>query len=157
MMSPATGPRLLTVVTLLWAGLALGVGFVATPAKFLAPSLTLSVALDVGRHTFAIFNHLEIAILAATAALALFDAARWSWFALLAVPGAVVLAQALWLIPALDVRVSEILAGGAPPPSWLHGVYIGAEALKVAGLVLAALLGPRLAARRGLNGRYLAT
>ncbi len=46
------GPQLL----LIWAGVALGVAFVATPAKFLAPSLSLPVALDVGRHTFAVYD-----------------------------------------------------------------------------------------------------
>ncbi len=52
-------------LALLWIGLLIGVSFLATPAKFLAASLTLPVALDVGRHTFAIFNRVEW-LLAAT-------------------------------------------------------------------------------------------
>jgi hypothetical protein len=36
----------------LWAGMLLGVSFIATPAKFLAPSLPLAQALDVGRSSF---------------------------------------------------------------------------------------------------------
>ena len=40
------------IVATLWLGLLLGVAFLATPAKFLAPGL-LPVALDVGR-TFAV-------------------------------------------------------------------------------------------------------
>jgi hypothetical protein len=44
------------IAAILWLGLLLGVSFLATPAKFLAPSLALPVALDVGRHTFAVFN-----------------------------------------------------------------------------------------------------
>lgn len=47
------------IAATLWLGLLLGVSFLATPAKFLAPSLTLPVALDVGRHTFFIFNKVE--------------------------------------------------------------------------------------------------
>jgi hypothetical protein len=35
-----------------WSGLLIGVSFVATPARFLAPSLQLPQALDVGRWTF---------------------------------------------------------------------------------------------------------
>lgn len=36
------------LLAVLWAGLLLGVSFLATPVKFLAPSLSLPVALDVG-------------------------------------------------------------------------------------------------------------
>ena len=54
--------RLATEVYLLWAGLAIGVAFLATPAKFLALSLSLSVALDVGRHTFRVYNGVELAL-----------------------------------------------------------------------------------------------
>ena len=53
------GPGLI----LLWAGLTLGVAFLATPAKFLAPSLSLTVALDVGRQTFHLYNRVEIGLL----------------------------------------------------------------------------------------------
>jgi hypothetical protein len=42
-----------------WLGLLIGVAFLATPAKFLAPSLSLPVALDVGRQTFYVFNKVE--------------------------------------------------------------------------------------------------
>lgn len=43
------------------------------PSKFLAPSLSLSVVLDVGRHAFAVFNKLEW-LLAATVLLMAFGA-----------------------------------------------------------------------------------
>lgn len=45
-----------------WAGFLAGVSFLATPVKFLAPSLTLPVALDVGRQTFFAFNRSEIVL-----------------------------------------------------------------------------------------------
>lgn len=44
------------VAATLWLGPLLGVSFLATPTKLLAPSLILPVALDVGRHTFSVFN-----------------------------------------------------------------------------------------------------
>src|SRR5665648_1182454 len=47
------------VIAAVWIGMLVGVSFLATPAKFLAPSLTLPVALDVGRHTFSVFNRVE--------------------------------------------------------------------------------------------------
>jgi hypothetical protein len=124
-------PRLL----FLWAGLSAGVAFLATPVKFLAPSLSLPVALDVGRHTFRVYNHIELALLGVLIVLGIWSKARRSRYLALVVPGAVVAAQALWLIPALDARVSAILAGGRPPPSDLHVLYIGVEMLKLLWLL----------------------
>jgi hypothetical protein len=143
--------ELVSRLVLIWAGLAIGVAFVATPAKFLAPSLSLPVALDVGRHTFALYNHLELVLLAGVALLAAFTRGRGVWLAALALPGAIVLAETLWLIPALDVRVSAILAGRVPAPSNLHVVYIVADAAKVVLLALAGWVAPRLVPRRALK------
>jgi hypothetical protein len=139
---------LLSRLILVWAGLAIGVAFVATPAKFMAPSLSLPVALDVGRHTFALFNRLELVLLCGLAILALFTRARGLWLVALALPGAIVLAETFWLIPALDARVGVILSGRTPSPSNLHVVYIVADAAKIVLLALAGWLGPRLAERR---------
>ena len=124
-------PRLLTM----WAGLSIGVAFLATPVKFTAPSLSLPVALDVGRHTFRVYNEVELGLLALLVALAAWSRARRSAYLALSVPAVVVAAQALWLIPALDARVSTILAGGRPADSNLHIFYIGAEMLKVVWLL----------------------
>lgn len=148
------GARLIAV----WAGLAFGVGFLATPAKFLAPSLSLPVALDVGRHTFRIYNQVELALLAALLIPAALSRSRLRWCLALAPPALVVLLEAAWLIPALDARVAVILAGGGArlPPSALHALYIGMEALKVCWLLALALSGqpaprrvPRLAGSAG--------
>jgi len=51
----------------LWIGLLVGVGFIATPTKFQAQSLSLPVTLDVGRSTFAIWNNVEWVVLAVLA------------------------------------------------------------------------------------------
>jgi hypothetical protein len=53
----------------IWAGLLLGVSFVATPAKFLAPSLPMTQALDVGRWTFHVLAWTEWGFVVATAVL----------------------------------------------------------------------------------------
>ncbi len=41
-----------SAILFIWAGLLLGVSFIATPAKFLAPSLPMAQALDVGDGPF---------------------------------------------------------------------------------------------------------
>jgi hypothetical protein len=140
------GSRLILV----WAGLSIGVAFVATPAKFMAPSLSLPVALDVGRQTFRVYNRIELALVAALIALALAARAPRGRYLAIAVPAAVVLVQALWLIPALDARVAMILAGARVlPDSMLHAGDIAAETLKVLWL-----LGFGLAARPFTRGAF---
>jgi|SRR5690606_4537027 len=157
------------VVSLVWIGALLGVSFLATPVKFLAPTLTLPVALDVGRQTFHWFNRVEILLAAAALAAAVAherpgplggardgaaapgderSAPDVPYATLLAalLLGAVAL-QALWLLPTLDARVEMIIQGGMPPPSALHDVYVVVEATKLAALVGAGWLG--IAALRG--------
>jgi len=134
---------------LLWAGIAIGVAFVATPAKFLAPSLSLNAALDVGRATFAVYNRAELGLLALLLLIGFASRAPRRWYLALSLPGAIALLQAIWLIPALDDRVSVILAGGPHPAnSGLHDAYIAAELAKIAALV-----GFGLCAPEGFQGR----
>jgi hypothetical protein len=137
------GPALL----LFWAGLSTGVAFLATPAKFLAPSLSLPVALDVGRQTFRIYNGAEVALLALALLLSAFSPDRRRWWLWLALPGAVVFIETIWLLPALDLRVSALLDGGpAPESSLLHPAYIALELAKLAALLAIGL--SRLRPRR---------
>ena len=130
--------RCTAALALLWLGLLLGVSFIATPAKFLAPSLSLPVALDVGRQTFKLFSSVEIGIASLLAASALLG--TWSRRAifLVCVVAAIVMLQKLWLLPLLDLRVGSILEGGTPAASQLHEIYIGLEVAKGAVLALLA-------------------
>jgi len=123
-------------IALLWAGVSIGVAFLATPAKFLAPSLSLPVALDVGRQTFRVTNRLELAFCVLVVGLSLAAAHRGRWALAFATPAVIVLAQALWLIPVLDARVGQILAGHTPPPSHLHLAYIALEGAKALWLLV---------------------
>lgn len=130
--------KALDVLALLWAGMLLGVSFLATPVKFLAPSLTLPVALDVGRHTFGVFSVVEIAGALALLATAIVvrQRRRMLFFALLI--GALVALQSFWLLPVLDARVELILQGAMPEDSELHSLYIALDATKLALLGLIA-------------------
>jgi len=120
-------------LALVWAGMVLGVSFLATPAKFLAPSLSLPAALDVGRHTFLAFGRVEVVL----AALVGLRPRAQVWHRLLAVaPGLIVLAQALWLRSRLDARTRQVVEGKAPPSSSdLHLAYVASEAAKLAALL----------------------
>ncbi len=133
--APGVADRLGSRLVLFWAGLSVGVAFLATPAKFLSPSSSQNVALDVGRLIFAIYNHVKRGMGAALGVSAVLSRRRGRWAVALSVPVLTAVAQALWLIPALDARVSAILAGDPPPASSLHVLYIVAEAVKVLWLL----------------------
>lgn len=131
----------LLATALLWAGMILGVSVLATLAKFQAPSLALPVALDVGRHTFGLFNWVEIGWSLALVAFALFHGPRRRhglglWLSgLVAIACAVVAVETAWLLPALDIRVEAIIAGRTPPESNLHIFYIVLEGVKLVALL----------------------
>jgi hypothetical protein len=128
----------LVVAVSVWVGLDIGVSFIATSTKFLAPSLTLPVALDVGRYTFGVFNKIELGWGVLTLILLALGARRgWNMFGV-AVAFVMVLIEMLWLLPALDARVDMIIAGQTPPPSSLHSLYVVVELLKLVALLAVA-------------------
>lgn len=135
------------VAAMLWIGLLLGVSFLATPAKFMAPSLPLAVALDVGRQTFGVFNKVEWVL--ALMLLALVLAGRRTWLPVFAAAATAVLVviETAWLLPVLDQRVGLIIAGQQPPESNLHILYIAAQVAKLAVLCLLAAAAARRLAR----------
>lgn len=129
---------MIVFVALLWAGLVLGVSFLATPVKFRAQSLTLPVALDVGQVTFHLLAKVERIAAAALTVSVLVDEPTeqgpvgWSSIAILA---AILLTQTLYLLPNLDRRVRAVIAGTPMRPSPLHKTFAGLELAKVLALI----------------------
>lgn len=130
----------LLCLLLVWGGISIGVAFIATPAKFLAPTLTLPVAFDVGRQTFKIYNDVEIGLSILAITLALSTNRRLRNLLDFVVPISIVMAQALWLFPHLEARVLLLQAGNTPEPSYLHALYVVAEIVKILALFFAALI-----------------
>jgi hypothetical protein len=127
-----------TMLPCLWLGLLIGVSFLATPVKFRAASLSLAVALDVGRATFRIFSRVEWA-LALMLLLAVLVAGGIAWkLAIAVLLGAILVAQGAWLLPGLDARVAAVMAGSRPPPSVEHEIYAILEGVKVVLLLVLA-------------------
>jgi len=132
---PGVASKALTALLLLWAGVVIGVSFLAAPAKFAAPSLTLPVAMEVGRQEFFVLNLVEAGFAVLTLALAfLARPARAIWLGLgLAV--VIVALQGLWLLPVLDARAELIMEGQTPPAAPWHMVYIVLEVTKLLALL----------------------
>lgn len=144
----AFGTLALAVVALVWAGMVIGVSGLATPVKFAAPSLTLPVALDVGRVTFQLFSRIEWGLVVALALLALATRASRGITLLTGLLAALLVLQAGWLLPALDARVSAIIAGGTPASSFHHAWFVATEAVKLVALLAIGILTIRRRDRR---------
>jgi len=122
----------------LWAGAIVGLSFIATPVKFQAPHLTMPVALEVGRSTFAVFSNVELGFLIAIVIAAAFARPRRITAILLSAVAVQLLLERWWLLPELDARLSQILAGGAVTFTAAHWIYAVFDACKTALLICAA-------------------
>lgn len=123
-----------------WAGIVIGVSFIAAPVKFTAESLTRPVALDVGRATFHALSYTEWVLLAVLIFLAWRERSSGGQPSRRAVQAAgvvlvVLVLQTAWLLPALDDRVASIINGVDPPSSPLHTIYGVLEVAKVGALL----------------------
>jgi hypothetical protein len=126
------------VISLLWLGFFGAISFMEAPVKFTAPSLTLAVGLDVGRHVFAALNKVEIGFAALLALAMLSTQVNTRTKRLFLIPLSILLTQTFWLLPALDARALVYISGQTPPPSSLHLIYIIAEGVKLLSLALLA-------------------
>lgn len=59
----------------------------------------------------------------------------WAGCAALAL---ILIAQSMWLLPELSARTQQIIAGGEPPPSFVHGAF---SILELSKLLLLLYLG----------------
>lgn len=146
-MSLRIGSPVLALYCAVWAGIVVGVSFIATVAKFAAPSLTRPVALDVGAHTFAMLARIEWGLAAVLLLLVLAAGVTRLRLVIFVLIAAILAATALWLYPQLAARTALVIAGQPLPPSPLHTFSVAAESSKVVLLALFAVLEMRKAVR----------
>jgi hypothetical protein len=120
------------LLPMLWLGFVLAISFMETPLKFRAPQASYTAALSIGQVVFRALTRVELAFLAVLTIVGVFS--RWQmstqWW-LWGLVG-VVLIQRMFLLPALESRMTAVLAGHAVPPDRLfHTLYIAGECLKV--------------------------
>lgn len=118
-----------------WFGMTAGVSLLATPAKFMAPTITRPVALDVGRAVFGVLNKAEIIALVVLLVVVRLSGEARRWWAVAGVLTLIVLAQSAWLLPELAARTQMVVEGVELPPSMAHGLYSSLELVKL-GLLL---------------------
>lgn len=122
-------------ILLVWGGMVLGLSFIGTPAKFLAPHLTLPLALEVGKVTFHTFNKVEWATLFITCVLCFFHEGPFIKWGAVGLVFFLLLFQTFWLLPVLDQRVDMVILGDRPEESIDHWLYIIVELVKIVTLI----------------------
>ncbi len=128
----------LAFTLVLWAGLLLGVSFIATPVKFMAPNLTMPVALEVGKATFHVFNKIEWGMLILVVLAAYLHSPHTLKWWLVGMLAMLMALESFWLLPALDIRADLVIAGGSTVPGKLHWFYIMADVIKLITLLVGA-------------------
>jgi hypothetical protein len=128
------------MLTFIWVGFLAAISFMEAPVKFTAPSLTLAIGLDVGRHVFAALNKVEWVFTLLIAILLLANKFTPAIKIVWGVIFLILCVQTFWLLPALDARALVYINGGTPPASSLHLVYIIVEAFKLIALLTAGIL-----------------
>lgn len=135
----------------------IGLSFIETPLKFLAPGITTPLGLGIGRLVFTALSIAGGVLLAAIALTGLQGArenrAGWTLIGSMAV---VVVVQSFVIRPLLAARSDVVIAGGDPGESWLHYGYIGAEFVLLA-VLLAYLVHAARRSDAGSGGRSFAT
>jgi len=134
-------PVSLILFVLLWAGMVLGISFLEAPVKFTAPSLSLAVGLDVGRHVFGVFNKVEMILALLVLASLIMQKNAIGFLLVCAVPLLLLILQSFWFWPMLDTRALTIISGGVPQGSSPHLWYVLFELVKVIFLLTAGLMG----------------
>ncbi|QMU26646.1 hypothetical protein [Adhaeribacter radiodurans] len=127
--------QIILFALLLWAGMVAGISFLEAPVKFAAPQVTLAIGLGIGRLVFGWLNKFELLFSLVVMAGLFYNRAPFRIWTPVLLLSAVLFVQTNWLLPALDARALQIIAGKIPGPSKLHFVYVTLEIFKL-GLLL---------------------
>jgi hypothetical protein len=122
-------------VPFVWFGMVLALSFLEAPLKFCAPGMTRQLALGLGRLVFCALASCEIVLFGLLSLC--FDVVNPHVFqvALLMTLFLILVAQNIFLRPALDERAVTIIAGQSVEASNEHLYYVALECFKL-GLLL---------------------
>ncbi len=120
---------------LVWTGMVAGISFLEAPIKFTAPQVTLAIGLGIGRLVFGWLNKCEIFFCAVMLTGLFFNRATMRVWVPALVVSMILFLQTTWLLPALDIRALQIIAGQIPAPNNLHFIYIALDLIKLVMLL----------------------
>lgn len=124
--------------TFLWLGFVLAISFMEAWLKFEAPNITIPLGLGIGRLVFTALNLVELTLIVIILGSIILSKtfSKHRQHLLFYLAAMIVLLQTVWMLPALDVRATEVIAGKESGTSMLHLYYIVVEFMKVICLIL---------------------
>jgi len=123
-------------IALIWLGMVLGISFLEAPVKFMAPSVTLEIGLDIGRYVFGAFNKVECVFALVIAILLIIIRRKDLSMVPLGLAWLSLALQTAWLLPVLEARTEVIIQGQTPAPSVSHTIYVVLEVIKAVSLAV---------------------
>lgn len=132
---------IIIALVFLWLGFVGAISFMESWLKFRVKELTLPIGLSIGKKVFSALNKVEIVISIALISIVVLNwTSNFLAFTLLGIGIVIVLLQTFWLLPMLDKRVEILLRGEKTEKSILHVLYVSSEMIKVACLIVFALI-----------------
>jgi hypothetical protein len=123
-------------IALIWLGMVLGISFLEAPVKFMAPSVTREIGLDIGRYVFGIFNKVECVFALVIAIMSIITRRKHLSLVPLGLAWLSLALQTAWLLPVLEARTEVIIQGQTPAPSVSHTIYVVLEVIKAVSLAV---------------------
>ena len=131
------------LVPALWLGLLIGISFIETPLKFLAPGMTLGLGLEIGQLVFTAMNIVEVLFFLVLAASCIRRGLDKAFLGVVWGLGFVLLAKVALIRPYLSKRTDSVLAGVETGGSSWHYFYIAADGLLTLLLISALVMAVR--------------
>ncbi len=119
------------LATAIWIGFILGISFLEAPLKFQAPSVSLSIGLEIGKLVFNALNKVEWILLLLVISSLLLAGTTKIESVLVGSIALILIIQSFYLLPKLNLRIDLVLAGNSSSANSLHFYYVGLEVVKV--------------------------
>jgi hypothetical protein len=128
-----TSSFVIIACTFLWLGFVLAISFMEAWLKFEAPNITIPLGLGIGRLVFTALNLVELTfvVLILGGIILSKSFSQHKQHLLFYLAAVIVILQTVWMLPALDARATDVIAGKEVGTSMLHLYYIVIEFVKV--------------------------
>ncbi|HEY9002774.1 MAG TPA: hypothetical protein VIM89_15570 [Mucilaginibacter sp.] len=129
-------PVIREIAAIFWLGFFMAISFMEAPLKFTAPGITIVQGVQIGRIVFGVLNKCEWGLLLIVLCTCLFSRPRALVMFCVFVVCIILLGETFWLLPMLDARATQYIAGHQQQDTDMHWWYIILEILKVPTLFI---------------------